>query len=197
MTTLNRVVLRWQGPQIKGAAVSVLYFDGSDNAAPPVTGIQSAFQGLHFHLPSGVTIVVPASGDRIDDTTGALTGVWSVAGENTATMDGAAASAAGVGACVSWNTGGIVPGGGATPRPRRLRGRTFLVPLANSAYGPDGTLDTAAYNQINTFATALRAAGPLAVWHRPTSPGASDGNSYGVTSHRVSDKVAILTSRRD
>ena len=54
-----------------------------------------------------------------------------------------------------------------------------------------------ALTQFGTFANALQASGPLAVWHRPTTSGGSDGNSYGVISNKVTDKAAFLSSRRD
>ena len=103
---------------------------------------------------------------------------------------GAVGAAAGVGACVSWLTGGIVGG-------RRLRGRTFLVPLHNSTYDTDGTFTSGVLTALTAFQTAMRAAGPLAVWHRPTTPGGTDGTSYGVIGARVRDRVAFLSSRRD
>lgn len=194
MTTLNRVVLRWAGPQVKGNAVTVLHYDGSDNAAPPVAAIQAAFQAQNTKFPTGVTVTVPASGDRIDDTTGELVGVWSVGSEAVATMGGPATAAAGVGACITWNTGGIVNG---SKGPRKLRGRTFLVPLSTANYQDDGTIATGALSELQTLANALQASGPLAVWHRPTTVGGSDGNSYGVISNTVRDHVAFLSSRRD
>lgn len=194
MTTLNRVVLRWAGPQIKGNAVTVLHYSASDNPVPPVAAIQAAFQNATLHFPSGVTVTVPASGDQIDDTTGNLTGVWSVASENVATMSGPAKAAAGVGACISWTTGGIVNG---TKGPRKLRGRTFLVPLIADDFDVDGTIATGALTTLRTLASQLQASGPLAIWHRPTTVGGSDGNSYGVITNKVSDHVAFLSSRRD
>lgn len=194
MTTLNRVVLRWAGPQIKGNAVSVLHYSGSDNAAPPVAAIQAAFQAAAATFPSGITITVPASGDKIDDTTGHLTGVWSVAQENVATMSGGAQAAAGVGACITWTTGGIVNG---RKGPRKLRGRTYLVPLSSGDYDNDGTIGSGSLNSLRNLANALQASGPLAVWHRPTTVGGTNGNSYGVISNAVRDHVAFLSSRRD
>ena len=187
---LFRVPVSWNGAGVVGLAVNVLHFDGSNQSSPPVAGILSAYQGLATALPSGVTVSVPNAGDIIDDTNGQLVGVWAGTGGGTVAGSTAGARAAGVGACVSWQTGGIVNG-------RRLRGRTFLVPLTSGAWDTDGTFQTSALAQLVAFGAALRAAGPLAVWHRPTTPGGTDGTSYGVTGHRVSDKTAVLRSRRD
>lgn len=190
MTSLNRLVVNWSGPQLVGLSVNVLHFSASDNSAPPVAAVRTAFQGIAAYLPTGVSIAFPTSGDVIDDTTGTLTGVWTAAATGNVVGSAPAAAAAGVGAAIGFTTGGIVNG-------RRLRGRMFIVPLSTNAYDIDGTLVTGAMSVLSTFGSAIQASGPLAIWHRPTSKGASDGNSYGVVSNKVRDKVAYLSSRRD
>lgn len=189
MTTLNRVLVSWAGPQVVGLAANVLHFSGSDSAVP-VAAIRSAYAQLAGILPAGLTITVPTTGDQINDTTGDLVGVWNATGGGVAAGSASASAAAGVGACVSWQTGGIVNG-------RRLRGRTFIVPLARDVFDGTGKVFSGSLTSLEAFATALQASGPLAVWHRPTSKTATDGNSYGVISHRISPKVAFLSSRRD
>ena len=183
------MVLEWAGPQIVGRAVTVLYFAG--DVGPPDPGaVVDAFEILAPALPVGVSVTVPGAGDVIEDTTGELVNVWTAAGGDTVFASGASTAAAGVGASVTWITGGIVNG-------RRLRGRTFAVPLTSTAYDGTGTITTPALGTLGSWANALQASGPLAVWHRPTSPAGSDGNSYGVVSNRIRDKVAFLSSRRD
>lgn len=194
MTTLNRLVLGWSGPMVVGTAVSVLHYSGSDDPAPPVADVLAAFSAYPLLWPSGLTLTVPGSGDRIDDTDGSLVGVWSSAGGGTLAGANAVPPAAGVGACIGWTTGGIVSG---SAGPRKLRGRTFLVPLSTAVYENNGTISAASLTQLQDIANDLMAAGPLAVWHRPTTPGGSDGNSYGVIAAKVRDKVAYLSSRRD
>lgn len=186
---LNRVLVEWAGPQIQGAAVSVLHYAGDVGPADPAA-IVAAFTTLAPALPLGVTIEVPGSGDVIEDTTGELVDVWTAAGGATVNASGGAACAAGVGASIEWITGGIIGG-------RRLRGRTFLVPLTGTAYDTTGTITGPALGTLDDFGDDMLASGPLAVWHRPTTSGGSDGNSYGVTSFRIRDKVAVLRSRRD
>lgn len=194
MTSLHRVVVQWAGPQVTGLAVNVLHYSASDNSVPPVAAIRDAYNMVFNSLPGLTTIQVPGSGDTIDDTTGELVGAWTAATPAVITGTGSSTAAAGVGACIGWQTGGIVPG---TKGPRRLRGRTYVVPLSTDAYDPQGTLTTTALTRLGQMADALQAAGPLAVWHRPLTPGSATGNSYGVISHRVRDKVAYLSSRRD
>lgn len=190
MATLHRLVIGWQGPMVIGNAVSVMHWDGSDNPAPPVAAVAAAFDAAAALFPIDLTITVPGTGDTIDDTTGELTGVWTAAGGDTTTGTTAFGSAAGVGACITWNTGGIVNG-------RRLRGRTFIVPIHAQNYATDGTLVTSSLSALQTLANSLQAAGPMGIWHRPTTVGGSDGTSYGVISNKVRDKVAFLSSRRD
>lgn len=194
MTTLNRVVLAWSGPNVVGSAVTVLHYSASDNVAPPVAAIKTAFSGNAGLFPPNTVITVPNSGDVIDDRTGGLVGVWNASGAGTVTGSGGPGAAAGVGLCIGWSTGGIVSG---KRGPRKLRGRTFLVPISRDFFDVDGTVNPGALTYAANIANGLQGAGPLAVWHRPTSLAAADGNSYGVISNRVRDKVAFLSSRRD
>lgn len=190
MTTLHRLVVQWQGPMVVGNAVSVLHWDGSDNAAPPVAAVSAAFEAAKALFPVNLHIIVPGSGDTIEDTTGELTDVWTASGGDDIEGTGAYGTAAGAGACIGWTTGGIING-------RKLRGRTFIVPIHTMNYDDDGTLAPSSMVVLNGLANALQAAGPLAIWHRPTTVGGSDGNSYGVIANKVRDKVAFLSSRRD
>jgi len=194
MTSLHRVVIEWAGAGVVGRAVNVLHYSASDNTAPPVAAIKSAFSAAANMLPQGLVLTFPGSGDTIDDTTGHLVGVWSSSGGGTIPGGGIPAAVGGVGAVLGWTTGGIVNG---AKGPRKLRGRTFIAPLDGAAWDADGTLKTNYVTNLTTLGSALMAAGPLAVWHRPTTVGGSDGNSYGVISCKVRDKAAYLSSRRD
>lgn len=191
---LHRVVVEWAGTCVVGRAVNVLHFDATEQDAPPVAAIRDAYQAMSAQLPSGVTVRVPGSGETIEDSTGDLTGVWNDAAPAVVVGGVVPQAAAGVGACVTWNTGGIVTG---TAGPRRLRGRTFLVPLANACFDSDGTLTGPALASINAFGAGMIAAGGFGVWHRPSSAAATDGTSSSVLSYSLRDKVAVLTSRRD
>ena len=174
---------------VVGSAVNVLHFAG--DVGPPDSGaIHDTYLLLGAILPAGLVITVPNTGEVIEDTTGALVDVWTSTGGGTNAGSAPSSCAAGVGAVAGWTTGGIVNG-------RRLRGRTFAAPLTVNAYDTDGTITPSSLTVLQNWANALMASGPLAVWHRPTTPGGSDGNSYGVVSGRVRDKVAYLSSRRD
>ena len=183
--TIDKGVWTWTGIP-SGPGYSIFY-------ATPDMGlsgdIKTFFESIKNYLPSSVTIESPSSGDRLDEATGMLTGVWSggVGGSTVGLADPKHSAPAG--ASVTWLTAGIVNG-------KRVRGRTFLVPLSVNAYQADGTLDNTAYGVIQSAADALvaSAAGDLLVWHRPVA--GAGGSAHPVTGAKVSDRVSILTSRR-
>jgi hypothetical protein len=150
------------------------------------------WQALEPHLPGPVTITMPTILEEIDTATGELLDEHTFPGGTLADGAGSSVYSAAAGACINWNTVGIVNG-------RRLRGRTFIVPLQASSYESDGTLTTVARDALVTAGNNLANATTgidLAVWHRP-SPGGSDGVAAGVTSCSVNDRGAVLRSRRD
>jgi hypothetical protein len=193
---LARVMVEWTGNMVKGAAANVLYFE-SGTGTVDLAAIRSAYSNLQSLLPTGCTLTFPGAGDLVDENTGTLLGAWTATSPSVLTGAGAALSAAGAGACVSWNTGMVVAG-------HRLRGRTFIVPLATDAYDAAGTLSTTAITMGNAFGAAMNAIPTFCVWHRPTHTGSgpsrvnnADGASRLVASYTLKDKVAFLSSRRD
>jgi hypothetical protein len=81
---------------------------------------------------------------------------------------------------------------------RRLRGRTFLVPLGSTFYTTDGTpIETARTNIAAAAAVLIANTGgpPLGVWRRPSPSGV--GVLGVATTASVPDKAAVLKSRRD
>jgi hypothetical protein len=185
---LARFVVEWSGSMVKGRAVNVLHY-GYDTGNPDTAALRAAYLPIAGRLPVGLTLTIPSSGDVIEDSTGALVGVWS--GDTQQTIVGTAngSSAAGVGSCIGWSTGAIVG-------TRKLRGRTFLSPLSIECYDLDGTLTTSALQSTQSVAAGLLGMGGLMIWHRPTSSGAADGTSSGVLAYRVADRVSSLGSRR-
>jgi hypothetical protein len=154
--------------------------------------VRTWFDTIKTTLPTAVTIQFPTEMEEIDTATGDLVQALpiDVLTQVVGTTPGAFASPAG--ACVNWNTGHITNG-------RRLRGRTFLVPLAGTQYQTDGTLVDATRTTIVAASTTLVSYQDnlvLAIWHRPVT-GGSDGEAAQVDSASVTDKVSILRSRRD
>jgi len=204
MPQLYRVKSRWTG--FSGApGYSVMHFrdfntpdpgagDGTvEDATAAVQRVQQFFSALAVAIPDEVSIDVEREVDVIDDSTGEL--VNSLQSTQGGIIDGTAGGSylAPAGAVVNWRTGGIRNG-------RRIRGRTFLVPLAASNFNAQGQLIPAVQNVIQTAASALAAntgSPDLFVFARPTAPAASDGTSSVVTGATVPQMAAILRSRRD
>jgi hypothetical protein len=159
--------------------------------------IRQFADGIKGYLPAVVKLQVENDVEHIEETNGILEDVFNVTGG--AEIQGQASSFetfSGVsGAVVTWRTPGVRNG-------RRVRGRTFLVPLSGSAYDSTGTLSTPCLTAFNAAASALvspfgAGAPDLGVYARPTTKGATDGIWYAAGSHSINDRVAMLTSRRD
>jgi len=207
MTGMFQVTATWTGMPGQPGYTN-LYFIHSD---PPSTGAQNAvnnvrtfFAAVSSLIPSVVSIQVSPTVKVMDDSDGGLTDIISVATAPTAVAGGAAGSqwSGPVGACVDWDTAGLH---GYTGEARRVRGRTFLVPLG--AVFDAGSLNDSFVTTIQTAATALRTAtGPtLGIWARPrpAKPLATPprpllpGEIFPVVANHVPDKSVVLRSRRD
>lgn len=204
MAPILRVKALWSG--FNGApGYSVFHFrdftTGEDgfpveadalSAAQRVTTFFDTFKG---YLPRVVTVRVEPELELIEESNGQMIDIVSITSPAAVTGGALAATtySAASGAVVNWRTQGVRNG-------RRVRGRTFVVPLASDAYESNGTLGTNALTQLRTAADALvnGAGSPdLGVWARPTAPGASDGNWFVANSAFVPDMAAVLRSRRD
>ena len=158
-----------------------------------ITRLDAYLDAWAGFLPVNVSLLVDPTVEVIEAETGDLQGYYTVTADSSRSGSSTDNWSAASGAVVSWYTDLVRNG-------RRLRGRSFFVPLYGAAYDSTGTLN-------NTMLTTLRAAsttfitaagtGRMGVWGRPTSPTANDGTWSFVTSARINDKVAILSSRRD
>lgn len=161
--------------------------------ARPGAGLQPAFKAFWTdvnNIMSGyVTLYVPNVGETFDEETGELVGTWSEGTTYTSAGGGSGGYAGGVGACVGWGTSGIHAG-------RKVRGRTFVCPLAGNQYDTDGSLVSGALSRINGAAITLLAAadGDAVIWSRPR-PGLA-GAAYSINAGVVKDHVSWLRSRR-
>lgn len=152
-------------------------------------------------FPSGFTATIETSGDIINSGTGAIEGTWTAPTIAPSGSGGSAQYAGPAGATVTWVTNTVADGS-------RIRGRTFLVPGAASAFQDDGTLIPSIVAGIKTVADAFVAATAptFVVWHRPRLARAATGTLPAQTAHpgslapitgsRVPDRVQILRSRR-
>lgn len=201
MAEIMKVTAKWSGNP-GGAGYSNFYFrtgtDGlgnSGNAQAAANAVRTFFNALGQFVPNNTTIQVQSQVEGLLEDTGTLTAVYDVSapaavtGSVGATVTYSAAS----GAVVSWYTNGIRRG-------RRVRGRTFLVPVAGTAFANDGTLSPTFLSTMNFAADNLRqafAGAALGVWGRPSTKGATDGVWFPVASFRIPDMSAVLRSRRD
>lgn len=154
--------------------------------------VRQFFVALNQLLPGSVTINISPTIEIFDETTGLLTGYETdpeqldpVNGTGTGSFSGPS------GAVINWLTSTVVNG-------RRLRGRTFIVPLRSTAYEDDGTLGANIIGDLNEAASVL--SGPdfestFCIWSRPQ--GGGTGAVGPVIGHQVPDMAAVLRSRRD
>lgn len=191
---ITRVTAEWRG-FLGAPGYSTFHFHESasggvvDDARQRV---HSFFDGLRGTLPSSVEIDVLEEVEEYDESSGMLVG-YARGTEELATIDGGnnASFAAPVGAVVHWNTNTVANG-------RRLRGRTFIVPMSNAAFEADGTIRGIELDMLRDAAESLSGGGfesTFCVWSRPT--GGGSGAVGPVISHRVPDMAAVLRSRRD
>ena len=185
MTEIYRVRSVWSGFP-GGPGVSTMYFLDVATAVASVHTFWNDIKGL---LPSDVNIQVENAGDIIEDSTGALTGAWTADAVSGVGGTDSGTYTAPAGACINWNTETI-------GTHRRLRGRTFIVPLGGACYQTDGSIGGTSLTNLRENSAALVAAqsASFVVWHRGTG---TDGTNGLVTSASVHDMSAVLTSRRD
>lgn len=204
-----KVTAKWTG--FTGApGYSNFYFDTINLGEPTTaesdamfTRVDAFFTGILSLLPPAAKVQVQGDMPLIDPLDGKMEGVISRAAGSLRSGTGAAGGySAASGAVVTWRTGVVVAG-------RRLRGRTFLVPTVNVAYGLDGTLQPSVQTTINTAAAGIfadHATIRSLVWARPakervkkdgTVVPARTGDVGEITSASVPSAVAVLRSRRD
>jgi hypothetical protein len=192
--TMYKTTAKWSG--FNGApGYTNFYFQGTGDGASAQAAADKAhgfFDRVKAIIPTGVTIHVEEEVELVDEVTGMMESVQNVTMPPEVPGMGGANYSGASGACITWLTGGVRNG-------RRVRGRTFLVPLHVGSYDTDGTLGSITSGIIRDAAAYLAdPAGPqLIVWSRPSVSGAADGIGNWVTSYRVVDKAAVLTSRRD
>lgn len=204
MTELLRISARWSG--FSGApGYTVMHFrdfgSGDGGGGPVIASTATAaaarvrtfFDGVKGFLPAAVQVQIEADAEVIEDTTGSLVNSFSTGTNAPVQGTGTGFYSAPTGAVVNWRTSGIRNG-------RRLRGKTFLVPLATGAFSATGTLSAGTRTALSTAAATLAdstSTPDLFVYGRPTAAGAADGVAFAVTSFSVPEIAAVLRSRRD
>lgn len=190
--------------------VSLLGFPGAPGVMTFATTNPDAFipplnawiVRVRNYVPNIVTMQVESTGDVFESTTGQISGTWARGLQPVVPGLAGGAYAAPAGSVCEWLTDIHLSG-------RRLRGRTFVVPMAASAFDLGGSVEAAALTELRAASAQLvtDSAGSFTIWQRPrlaraataTRPAVTArGGGHGVvTSSRVPDKAVVLRSRRD
>ena len=185
----------WSGFQ--GAPGYTNMYAISDGDAPAAanalgTRMRTFFQACAVMLPAVATVKVQRAYQVLEATTGNITSEGNLTADPAVVTGSSSVAYSGAsGAAINWETGLYNAAG------HRVRGRTYLVPLSN-VYEPNGTLATVSSAAIEAAAANLLGGlGGIGVFTRPSTPTGSDGNFRLAVSARVSDKAAVLRSRRD
>lgn len=193
-----RITARWTGftgaPGYSTFFFSSGFFDGGllgDEAQILAERVTTALDSLSSLLPNSVSIRVEPEVQVLDSDTGIASGFHSIDQPAAITGNSDGGYPGPAGGVVTWRTNDLRNG-------RRIRGRTFVVPLAGNRFEDDGTLLSQTITGLNNFAEELRGGvgdGDLGVWSRPVN--GSGGVFATVVSHTIPDMVAVLRSRRD
>lgn len=194
MPVISKHTITWTG--FLGAPGYSNFFTNASDDVAFHTALNTWKGTWAANLPDDVTLTLQAEVSQLDEATGVQTGAFSIGSDTVTQGANTGGYSAASGVVVHWLTGGFVAG-------RRVKGRTFMVPISGGAYQTNGTIDENALSfmrtSTNTFQNAVQ--GNMIVWARPFAgkPGkpARTGSSHDVTSWQIPDKVAILRSRRD
>lgn len=147
------------------------------------------FDAIKAYIPSAVTITYDALAQEYDDA-GILTKEVSGTPPAATVGTGGTSYFAPVGMVVNWATGAFNSNGS------RIRGRTYLVPCATSVAGTNGGVASAIVTAVSAAANAVIADLIPIVVVRKNASGGFVGLTT-ITAASVSNKAAVLTSRRD
>lgn len=188
-----RARVHWSG-FVGSPGLSTHYFAAT--LPDPTADLHTFYAAVATQLPTVVKIDIEQGGDVLDEVTGAVTSSW--VGSASATIQGAVAGnySGPTGGLVEWLTNTVVGR-------RRVRGKTFLVPIGGTLYDADGSLQPGAVTAFKNAAAALVASASgaaMKVWSRPraataTVPG-RPGSVAAVTGSKVPDLAVVLRSRR-
>lgn len=192
--TIHRVTAQWSG--FTGApGYSNFHFSpftGGGDVDQEIGRVRSFFSDIISVMPSDMSVQVSSTVELIDEETGVLEGY--LEGEEVSSVSPATGTpdyAGPVGAVINWLTNTVNNG-------RRVRGRTFIVPIRSTSYEGDGTLTSDALSTLRDAASDFvqdEFESGFVVWSRPRN--GAGGLAAPVTGSRVPDLAAVLRSRRD
>lgn len=200
MAGMVKVTAKWQGFNGAPGYSNFFFRDFTESGEPvqadadgAVSRVNAFFGAIADRLPPNVNVTVQPEIQVIESTNGELKTAFTVATPTAIPGTAVETRFSGpAGVVITWRTATVVRG-------RRVRGRTFIVPVASSCYQNDGTIEPTSHADFATAAAALATgtgAPDLGVWSRPSVKGASDGVWAPVTNATVPDMAAVLRSRR-
>lgn len=190
MATIVRVTARWEG--FPGAPGYSNFYGNPDPdpataAQTMATRIRAFFSGMVGWLPADVDVLVLPVYAVLEDSTGAQTSEGTVASPPAVVNGvGSGGYSGNSGVAVNWLTTSFING-------RRLKGRTFLVPLG-PVFEANGTVaDSVLSEMTGLAATLVGSDGLFVVWHRPIS--GAGGAAAEISTVTIRDRSAHLRSR--
>lgn len=201
MAVIVKVQAIWEGFQ--GAPGYTNWYGLSDGDAAAAANalaprMRTFFDAIKANLPSNATVKVQRLYQVIDSLTGRLTGEANLSADPLVVAGtSGTAYAAPVGAVVNWETGMFNDLG------HRVRGRSYLVPLAGCFQNNGSINDPNLLVMQNAATAAIGGTGGLVVFSRPRDAvpekdiPAHAGVVNTVTGAIIKDKSCVLRSRRD
>lgn len=171
-----RAVTSLSSTQLNAFAANVMAFFSAIKALVPAIVTFTMQPGASVHEDDG-TLINEAT-------------ITSLPAPVVCTGSGAYSAASGI--LVLWNTGAVNGG-------KKVRGRTYLVPVSTTVLQADGTIVDAQRTVVQTAANTLVGATPAPAINsraRASNPLATNA-TVQVVSAVVSDKQVVLRSRRD
>lgn len=190
-----RYNVEWAIPNA-GPSISVFHFGhvGQQSPEAAVTALREAFFAVRTYLPDEVTISFPPGYSELQNQTGQVVDFGSITPPAPVIGTNSNAWAGGAGVRLVWDTNVVARG-------RRVRGSTFLVPMAQAAFSNSGVVSPAAVTAINTafntyLSTAAASATRPMIYTRPLpgEPGSGSGNH--ITAVNTAVRPATLRKRK-
>jgi len=153
------------------------------------TRVRTLFDTIKGLVTGAVTWDFPAEVLKLNTTTGDLEGVESVTKPLNVVSGAGGSYAAPAGARIEWRTTAIVGG-------RRLRGRTFVVPLGATNYDTNGTISSSCITTLTAAGNAYKDTGVFTAV-QPSIYSRTHGTQADITSVLIPDEAAVLRSRRE
>lgn len=191
-----QVTVDWAGTGMTGLGTSVFHgrTDGVATTGQAAQSLADRVRQFFFDvrgvIAPGITWTFRNEVLELDTSTGVLLDAHTVTPPVSLTSTGSAANySRAVGARVDWNTSAVVNG-------RRLKGRTYLVPVSGGNLDTTGTLASACIATVTTAATNYCNTGVFTE-ARPGVWSKTHGIFADALSGSVDDRTSVLRSRRD